>query len=60
MKIEIKTGGAAFSDDGETLSYEGREEVRKILKYIGTEVVDGVEKGTVNDINGNKCCTWEI
>lgn len=59
LKIEIKTGGAAFTnEDGEFDSYHGGEEIKRILKRVVKDIQNGYEEGTANDINGNKVCTW--
>lgn len=59
LKIEIKTGGAAFMNkDEEFDAYYGGKEIRRILGEVVDDIQDGYEIGSVNDINGNKVCTW--
>ena len=61
LKIEIKTGGAAFTnEDGEFDPYYGGEEIKRILKRVVKDIQNRYEEGTANDINGNKVCTWEL
>ena len=61
LKIEIKTGGAAFrNEDDEFDAYYGGKEIKRILNEIVEDIQDGYETGSVNDINGNKVCTWEL
>ena len=61
LKIEIKTGGAAFmNEDNEFDPYYGGLEVQRILTEIALDIQNGYTKGTENDINGNKVGTWEL
>ena len=61
LKIEIKTGGAAFTnEDGEFDSYFGGNEIKRILKEVGDDIQNGHEEGYVMDINGNKVCKWTL
>ena len=61
LKIEIKTGGAAFTnEDGDFDPYYGGEEVKRILKKVTDYIQNGYQTGFVNDINGNKVCTWTL
>lgn len=54
VKIEIRTGGAAF-DDG-NLEYE----VARILRKIANQIENGSTSGAAMDINGNKVGTYEV
>ena len=55
LKIEIKTGGAAFmNEDEEFDSYYGGSEIKRILNEVSDDIQNGYEIGSVNDINGNK------
>lgn len=54
--LEIKTGGAAF---GET-SDEAVHEVNRILTEVKRKLHVGYTEGSVNDINGNKVCTFKL
>ena len=40
LKINIKTGGAAYSDD-DVLTTEGRYELQKNLQSIGKQIANG-------------------
>lgn len=63
MIIKINTSGAAFttwSDDVENENYVMVEEVSRILKKIISKLEDGYTEGVEMDINGNKCCEWEL
>lgn len=61
LKIEIKTGGAAFTnEDGEFDHYHGGEEVNRILKKVAKDIQNGYETGYCMDINGNKVGTWTL
>lgn len=61
LKIEIKTGNAAFmNEDDEFDAYYGGKEIARILKEVTDDIQNGYETGSVNDINGNKVCTWEL
>lgn len=61
LKIEIKTGNAAFTnEDGEFDAYYGGAEIKRILKKVTDDIQNGYEEGTVNDINGNKVCKWTL
>lgn len=53
MKIEFKTGNAAFDEYGD-------REVRRILEKIADEVESGQTKGVIMDINGNKIGRWVL
>lgn len=64
LKIEIKTGGAAFGNDFNENEgfddYYGGREIRRILKRVSDDIQNGYREGSVNDINGNKVCTWKL
>lgn len=59
LKIEIKTGGAAYSED-DVLTVEGRYELRRNLMDISRKLMNGYDNGVIMDINGNKVGTWSI
>lgn len=62
MIIKINTGGAAFhSDENDELDrFVNAEQLRIIFNRIVSDIQDGKRQGTVNDVNGNKCCNWEV
>ena len=61
LKIEIKTGGAVFTDeDGRFDPYYGGFEVQRLLTEIAIKIQNGNETGSCMDINGNKVGTWEL
>lgn len=61
LKIEIKTGGAAFMNENDEFdAYFGGKEIKRILTEVVCDIQDGYTEGTANDINGNKVCTWEL
>lgn len=61
LKIEIKTGGAAFmNEDDEFDAYYGGEEIKRILQEVVDDIQDGYTEGSAMDINGNKVCTWTL
>ena len=59
LKLEIKTGGAAFSED-EVLTIEGRYEVAKLLRDIAMKIENFHESGKIMDVNGNRCGEWSL
>lgn len=59
LKIEIKTGNAAYSD-GDELTDEGRLNLAANLKVIANMIANGENGGAVMDINGNKVGKWEV
>lgn len=59
LKLEIKTGGAAFSED-DVLTIEGRYEVARLLRKISAQIEQGVDDGVIMDINGNKVGRWSL
>lgn len=59
LKIEIKTGGAAYSDD-DVLTYEGRYELKRNLTEIAQLITNGCDSGYIMDINGNKVGNWSV
>lgn len=61
LKIEIKTSGAAFTDEnGEFDAYWGGEEIVRILENIADDIQYGYTSGFENDINGNRVCVWSL
>lgn len=54
MKIEFKTGGAAFDEP-----YQASE-IKRILEEIATKVECGYYSGKIIDINGNNVGEWEL
>ena len=59
LKLEIKTGGAAFSED-DVLTYEGRSEIARLLRKISVKIETGDSDGVIMDINGNKVGHWTL
>lgn len=59
LKLEIKTGGAAFSED-DVLTYEGRSEIARLLRKISLQIETGDSDGVIIDINGNKVGRWSL
>lgn len=59
LKLEIKTGGAAFSED-DVLTYEGRYELARLLRKISVQIEQGDDDGVIMDINGNKVGRWSL
>lgn len=60
MKVEIKTGNAAFCDDNgeENIDYENAE-LSRILHKLADEIRCSEQReGSINDINGNKVLFW--
>lgn len=60
LKINIKTGGSAFHEEGEKVDEYGRIELIRILQKIENEIEDGYDKHYIMDINGNKVGEWEL
>lgn len=60
LQIAIKTRNAAYSDDGKTLSMEGRVEISKHLRRIATKIEGWEDNGTIMDVNGNIVGKWRI
>ena len=60
LKIEIKTGNAAFCDPltGEPSEFDEVIECKRLLEDICRKLEDGVTSGTIIDINGNKVGQW--
>lgn len=60
LKIEIKTGGAAFCDPftGEESELNEAIECKRLLEKICEQLEDGMTNGTIMDINGNKVGSW--
>lgn len=59
LKIEIKTGGAAYSED-DVLTTEGRYELQRNLMNICRKITNGYDEGYIMDINGNKVGNWTL
>ena len=59
LKIEIKTGGAAYSND-DVLTIEGRYELQRNLMDISRKLTNGYNEGVIMDINGNKVGKWSL
>lgn len=59
LKLEIKTGGAAFSEN-DVLTYEGRSEIARLLRKISVQIETGDSDGVIIDINGNKVGRWSL
>mgnify|MGYP000203701266 FL=1 len=59
LKIEIKTGGAAYSED-DVLTTEGRYELQRNLMDICRKITNGYDEGNIIDINGNKVGNWSV
>lgn len=59
LKIEIKTGNAAYSEDG-VLTTEGRYELQRNLMDISRKLTNGYDSGVIMDINGNKVGKWSV
>lgn len=60
LKIEIKTGNAAFCDPdtGEESEFWEGIECKRLLEGICRELEDGATSGSIIDINGNKIGQW--
>ena len=59
LKIEIKTSGAAYSED-DALTTEGRYELHRNLMDISRKLINGYDNGVIMDINGNKVGNWSL
>lgn len=59
LKIEIKTGGAAYRDEDGELDRSAYE-LRRNLKEIEEKLEYGCQAGYIMDINGNKVGNWSI
>lgn len=61
LKIEIKTGGAAFRDTngGEDAAWKASE-CRRLLDIISGKLDAGKTYGSIMDINGNKVGEWKV
>ena len=59
LKIEIKTGGPAYSED-DVLTTEGRYELQRNLMDICRKITNGYDEGNIIDINGNKVGNWSV
>ena len=59
LKIEIKTGGAAYRDEDGELDRSAYE-LRRNLKEIEEKLEYGYQAGYIMDINGNKVGNWTL
>ena len=59
LKIEIKTGGAAYRDKNDELDRSAYE-LRRNLKEIMEKLEYGCQSGYIMDINGNKVGEWSL
>ena len=59
LKIEIKTGGAAYRDENDELDRSAYE-LRRNLKEIMEKLEYGYQSGYIMDINGNKVGEWSL
>lgn len=59
LKIEIKTGGAAYRDDNDELDRNAYE-LRRNLKEIMEKLEYGCQSGYIMDVNGNKVGEWSL
>ena len=59
LKIEIKTGGAAYRDEDGELDRSAYE-LRRNLKEIEEKLEYGYRAGYIMDINGNKVGNWTL
>ena len=59
LKIEIKTGNAAYSEN-DKLTWDGRYELAANLKVIANKIKNGGNSGEIWDYNGNKVGEWEV
>lgn len=59
LKIEIKTGGAAYRDENDELDRSAYE-LRRNLKEIMEKLEYGCQSGYIMDINGNKVGEWSL
>ena len=50
FRLEIELENDAFRDSGE---------LPRILRAVAKRIEDGERSGTVMDINGNSCGSWE-
>ena len=49
-----------LNEDEEFDAYYGGSEIKRILNKVSDDIQNGYERGSVNDINGNKVCTWTL
>lgn len=54
--LQIKTSGAAFGETTDDAVYE----VNRILTEVKRKLHVGYTEGSINDINGNKVCTFKL
>jgi len=62
LKVEIKTGGAAFRDtySGEENDVAEAMECARLLRKIAKQMEDGAREGSIMDLNGNKVGRWSL
>lgn len=61
LKIEFKTGNAAFRNEDEELDvYAVADFLKNKSNEIAEQIECGYEKGSLIDINGNKVGDWEL
>lgn len=62
--LTIEMDNAAFcANEGDDDSGAAGQELDRILRVIGCDVVDGVEvgdSGHARDYNGNRVATWKV
>jgi hypothetical protein len=57
MEINFKTDNAAFGDDADTRA----DEIERILETIVERIrEEGIDAGTIRDLNGNTVGTWAL
>ena len=59
LKIEIKTGGAAYREENDELDRSAYE-LRRNLKEIMAKLECGCQSDYIMDINGNKVGEWSL
>ena len=59
LKIEIKTGGAAYRDENDELDRSAYE-LRRNLKDIMEKLEYGYQSGYILDANGKKVGNWTL
>lgn len=57
LKIEIKTGNAAYRNEDDSLDVT---ELRENLYTISERLKNGYREGVVMDCNGNKVGKWSV
>lgn len=56
FNLEIKTSGSAFGETSDEAAYE----INRILDVVKQKLKYGYTEGSINDINGNKVCTFKL